>query len=229
MEEVLDALRGALAADGVTVAWERPGVLAIGGALPSLAAKKRAIGRAAAIAGAVTLLDGLTVQPERALDDGAIREDLRDALLEDELFRRCALREIGADGRPLPLLEPPEAPGDVTYAVVDGIVTLSGTAADITIKRLASAMVWWVPGVRDVVNAIEAPDDGGEGVAEAVRLVLGRDPFLAGDRIAVAVVEGSVTLSGTVATPEERTLAEDDAWSVWDVAEVVNRITVARP
>lgn len=210
------------------LSWSRPGVLAMSGVVPRLADKKRALGRAAALAGLAAIADGITVRPDRALDDGNIREDLRDALLEDELFRHCTLAEQQPDRTPLLLLAPVESWGEVTYAVDDGVVTWTGAVADVLLRRLAHVMAWWVPGVRDVVDHLEAPDDGGDGLAGAVTLVHRRDPFLANDRIVVSVTEGVVVLTGQVGTPEERTMAEDDAWAVWDVAEVVNLLEVAR-
>lgn len=209
------------------LSWSRPGVLAMTGEVPRLADKKRALGRAAALPGIKAIVDGVTVRPDRPLDDHTIREDLRDALLEDDLFRRCVLFEAQPDGSALLLLAPDEALGEVCYAVQDGIVTWSGAVADMVLKRLVHVMAWWVPGVRDVVDSLEVPDDGGEGLAAAVRLVHHRDPFLSADHLDVTVEEGVVVLSGQVATPEERRLAEDDAWAVWDVVEVVNRLDVA--
>lgn len=234
--DVLEQLRQVLAAEprlgvpgyAVALSWQRPGALEVSGTLPSLAAKKLALGKAAALPGVGAIVDGLSIRPERVLDDATIREDLRDALLEDDLFRRCILGEVQADGMLLPLLAPEPALGEVTYAVEDGIVTWNGCVADIALKRLASVMAWWVPGVRDVVNVLEAEDDGGDGLAAAVQLVHERDPFLANGRIDVTAEDGVVLLSGQVGTPEERAMAEDDAWAVWDVAEVVNHLVVAR-
>lgn len=221
----LETLRREL---GVDLSWEHPGLLAVAGALPRLADKKRALGRIVALPGLTGVIDGLTVTPERSLDDDAIRDDLRDALLENELFRRCVLFEIMADGQALPLLAPAEPLGELAYEVQDGVVIWRGVVADLLLRRLAHVMAWWVPGVRDVADRLEAPDDYGDGLAEAVRLAHGRDPFLAGCRIGVTARDGEVVLSGQVTSPEQRIMAEDDAWAVWDVAEVVNRLSVAR-
>lgn len=210
------------------LSWVQPGVLTMNGSVPRLADKKRALGRVMALPGLTSIIDDVTVIPERILDDGTIREDLRDALLEDELFHHCTLSELQPDGSVLQLGAPAHGLGELLYGVHEGIVSVSGSVTHILLKRLIHVVVWWVPGVRSVVDSVEAPDDDGEGLVVAVRLAHLRDPFLANDKIHVTADGGVVILTGQAATAEESLLAEDDAWAVWDTADVVNRLEVAR-
>jgi osmotically-inducible protein OsmY len=90
-------------------------------------------------------------------------------------------------------------------------------------------MAWWVPGVRDVVNgiAVEPPEeDGPDMIAEAVRVVLEKDPFVDATQIRVGVRKTLVRLTGLVPTGTEKEAAERDAWCVFGVDNVINEIEV---
>lgn len=237
MADALEPLRLALAAEPrialahhpLALSWRESGVLEMSGTLPSLAAKKLALGIAVAAPGVLQVMDGLSVLAEFPRADAALREDLRDALLDDPLFRQCVLREMQPD-RTVAMLHDPDSPvGDLCYGAADGWIHWQGATSDITVKRLASVMAWWVPGVCDVTNQIDAPDDNGDGLAAAVRLAHQRDPFLAAGNISVSARDGIVTLSGHVANPQQRALAEDDAWAVWDTVAVRNRLALPTP
>ena len=90
-------------------------------------------------------------------------------------------------------------------------------------------LAWWVPGSRDVINglAVEPPEeDNDEAIADAVRLALEKDPFVDAGQVRIGVRQAVVTLQGLVPSEAEREMAELDAWYVFGVDGVDNRIEV---
>jgi osmotically-inducible protein OsmY len=84
-----------------------------------------------------------------------------------------------------------------------------------------------VPGSRDVVNGLGVTppeEDNEDAVTDAVRIALEKDPFVNAEQIRVATRASVVTLSGLVPSESEREMAEFDAWYVFGVDRVVNRI-----
>ncbi len=90
----------------------------------------------------------------------------------------------------------------VTVAVKDGVATLSGEVADVTVKTKAEASVKSVEGIKSVTNSLTtkplptpeppSPDKMLEGtISEALK----KKAFTT---VMVAVANGEVTLSGTV-------------------------------
>ena len=90
-------------------------------------------------------------------------------------------------------------------------------------------LAWWVPGSRDVINGMDIlsdEPDSAEELAKAVRIVLKKDPFVNGDRIRVTAKQWVVTLVGDVPSAPQKEMAEFDAWYVFGVDKVVNRLEV---
>ena len=86
-------------------------------------------------------------------------------------------------------------------------------------------LAWWVPGSRDVVNGLEIDppeEDNDDEVIDAIRLVLGKDPFVNASQIRVSCRDYTVTLEGLVTNETERRMAEADAWYVFRVNHVKN-------
>ncbi len=113
--------------------------------------------------------------------------------------------------------------------VADGVVTLNGRVGSLSHMRLAGVLAWWVPGSRDVVNGLDVvppEEDNDDEVSDAVRLVLEKDPFVNAGQIRVTCSNYAVTLEGLVPKPLEKGMAEADAWYVFRVGEVINRIDV---
>lgn len=232
---ILDPVRAALGAEPridlghhpIALAFE-DGVLTMEGELGTVAAKKLALERAAAVKGVRNVVDRLRVAPARRMGDAEIRDHIGDALLFEPALARCAVR-LRSGGQVRSLREPDGAAGSVTLAVEDGVATLDGEAPSLAHKRLAGVLAWWVPGTRDVVNGLEVvppePDDDGE-VCDAVRIALEKDPLVEAGRIQVGAHRSVVTLGGVVPSEPEREMAEQDAWCVFGVDEVVNRIAV---
>lgn len=208
---------------------EPDGVLVLAGEVPSVAAKKLALERVAALGGIAGIVDRLHVQAATRMTDKEIRVHLRDMLIEDLSFRELEIREADADGLRLVRGAPTGARGNIDTEVQDGVVTLNGRVPGLSSKRLAGVMAWWVPGVRDVVNgiAVEPPeDDGPDMIAEAVRVVLEKDPFVNASQIRVGVLGTTVRLLGLVPSEIEKDAAERDAWCIFAVDKVINEIQV---
>ncbi len=205
------------------------GVVVLGGEVESVKAKKRALERVAALPGIAGIADRLHVKPATHMSDKELRVHVRDMLVEEASFQDLALHKLEDGEHELVRGTPAGARGSIDLEVKDGVVTLNGRVPGLTTKRLAGVMAWWVPGVRDVVNgiAVEPPeDDGPDMIAEAVRVVLEKDPFVDAAQVRVGARNTVVYLTGLVPTGAEREAAERDAWCVLGVDDVVNEIEV---
>ena len=205
------------------------GVLTMEGEVANVAAKKLALQRGVALDGVSAIIDRLRVKPAQAMGDGALRDHLCRALLDEPALREASILER-RKGEVETLRESPlDKRGAIEVSVADGVVTLNGQLQGLDEKRLVGLLAWWVPGSRDVINgiAVDPPEeDSPDAIAEAVRLALERDPFVGASQIRVGVRRSVVTLSGIVPTEAEREMAEFDAWYVFAVDQVVNWIEV---
>lgn len=234
---VTEAVRAALvseprlgqAAHAIVLAYEADGTLTLAGEVADVRAKKLALERAAAVASVSTIIDRLHTAPAERMGDGQVRDRVRDALLQEPAFQELAIRERVSGAVRAVRESPVDNRGWIEIEVHDGVVTLNGEVPGLDHKRLAGVLAWWVPGSRDVINgiAVEPPEeDSDDAIAEAVRLVLEKDPFVNAGQIRVGVRKAVVTLMGLVPTESERDMAEFDAWYVFAVDRVVNRIEV---
>jgi len=205
------------------------GIVTVDGDAEHIVAKKLALERAAAIPGVDGLVDRLRVIPTRPMGDGAIRDHVRDALLQEPAFATFAIT-IRAQGQVAPVRPGSGTPcGSIEVAVADGVVTLNGQVPSLSHKRLAGVLAWWVPGSRDVINglAVEPPqEDTTDEITDAVRLVLDKDPFVRADQIHVRTRDRVVTLEGLVPNTTIREMAAYDAWYVFGVDRVANELQV---
>ena len=90
-------------------------------------------------------------------------------------------------------------------------------------------LAWWTPGCRDVVNSLDVQppeEDNDAEVVDALRLALEMDPLVQADQIQASCRDYVVTLEGYVRSAEERRQAERDAWCLFAVDRVINRIAV---
>lgn len=209
------------------IAFDPDGALVLEGEVENIIAKKLALEHAAAVPGVSAIIDRLRVAPSTSMRDGEIRDHVRAALLEEPALETCSIRAMDR-GRWEAFREPAASPRcSIDVMVVDGVVTLDGRVGSLCHKRLAGVLAWWVPGTRDVVNGIEVspPQEDSDGeIAEAVKLVLEKDPLINANRIRVTVRDGAVTLEGLVVNSAEAEMAEMDAWYVFAVDRVVNRL-----
>jgi len=204
-------------------------VVVLEGDVESLAAKKLALELAAAAEGIRGVVDRLRVAVAERRGDGAIREALCAVLLRAAELQACTVR-AAAKGRVETLRDAGDGRGgEIEVAVADGVITLEGTVISLSHKRVAGVLAWWTPGCRDVVNSlavVPAEEDSDAEVVEALRLVLEMDPRVPGDQITASCRNFVVTLDGCVGTEGERRQAERDAWALFAVDKVINRITL---
>ena len=207
------------------------GLLTLEGEVADIAAKKLALERVAALPGVTGIVDRLHVRPASPMEDGEVRDALRNALLQEPAFADIALYEE-AKGEWLAVRLPAEgAAGEIRASVADGVVTLAGDVSGLVLKRLAGVLAWWIPGSRDVVNGIAVTppeEDNDDEITEAVRIALEKDPFVNASQIRVRTRNSQVTLHGFVPSKAEREMAEFDAWYVFAVDKVINRIAVPK-
>lgn len=209
------------------LALDTSGILTFEGEVDTVAQKKIALETAAALPEITGIIDRLHLRPAVRMEDAGIRAHLRRMFTMDPSLTGLSVQERrGAAVQTV--ADPGEPFGSLEYDVVDGIVTLNGTLNDLAIKRYVGVLAWWVPGVRDVINGIAVLDeaDGPERIADAVRLVLEKNPYLDAVQIKVGVRNRVVRLTGFLPAQAQREMAENDAWCVFGVDAVINEILV---
>lgn len=207
------------------------GAVVLEGEVADIAAKKLALEHAGAVEGVKGVVDRLRVLPAERRGDGAIRDSVTGHLLGEPELHNCTVR-VRAKARVETLREPAgDSAGEIEVAVEDGVTTLEGRVISLSHKRIAGVLAWWAPGCRDVINSLDVqPDeaDNDEEVVDALRLVLEMDPLVQAAQIRVACRDYVVTLQGYVRTEEEKRQAELDAWYLFAVDRVLNKIEVRR-
>ncbi len=109
------------------------------------------------------------------------------------------------------------------------VVFLRGYAPSLVRKRLIGAIAWWVPGVGDVHNDIEVvppESDSDEQIAEAIQIILDKDPLVDESEILVIVRDRRVRLHGAVDGEPEKNAAEFDCWTIEEVVDVINDLEI---
>jgi osmotically-inducible protein OsmY len=206
-------------------------VVILEGDVGTIAAKKLALEIAGATPEVRGVVDRLHVAPAEPRGDGAILDALAASLQAARDLKNCTLR-VMRKGETVTLQEirDDNASGDLLVSVENGVVTLDGWVISLSHKRMAGVLAWWVPGCRDVVDALEvAPpeQDTDDEVSDALSLVLEMDPLiLHPEQIRVRTQNYVVTLEGLVGTETEKSRAEQDAWCLFAVDKVVNHLAV---
>lgn len=237
-DEVIKLVHGALEREPLINLHRHPvkigfadDAVVLEGEVEHIAAKKLALELAGAVEGIRGVIDRLRVAPAERKGDGAIRDSLCGFLLHEPELQNCTIR-VRAKGRLEALREARgETGGEIEAAVEDGVVTLEGNVISLSHKRIAGVLAWWTPGSRDVVNSLDVrpPEEDNDGeVLDALRLVLEMDPLVQADQIRASCRDYVVTLEGCVRTAEERRQAGLDAWYLFAVDRVINRIEVRR-
>lgn len=205
------------------------GALILEGTMKNVAAKKLGLELAAATPGVRDIVDRLRVAPSAPMTDDEICDHVRDALLQESAMLNCAIR-VRAKGRVENVRAAMAEPsGFIEIAVDDGSVLLEGQAPSLSHKRLAGVLAWWVPGSANVLNCIEvAPpeEDNDDEITDATRIALEKDPFVNADQIRVTTRNRVVTLEGVAPNKDEKEMAEFDAWYVFGVDKVINKIEI---
>lgn len=205
------------------------GELLLSGEVGDIAAKRLAVERAATVSQVTTVFDELRVRPAELLPDAEIADLVRKALVEEPALAGCTMRQRIA-GQFQVAHSPLTSVGRIDMTVSRGVVTLAGEVPSLTQKRLAGALAWWTPGVRDVANNLDVrpvEEDSDDEVCNAVRLVLDRDPAVHAADIRVGAQNRRIILDGTVPSASDVAAAEHDAWFVFGVRDVVNRLGVS--
>jgi osmotically-inducible protein OsmY len=206
------------------------GTLTLEGEVETVAAKKLSLELAAAVPGVSGIVDRLRVAPAEPMEDGSIRDHLCDAFLQEPALKDYAVMAL-VKGVPETVREATrESSGAIEVEVADGVVILNGQVGSLSHKRLAGVLGWWVPGSRDVINGLEVVpfmEDNDDEVVDAIRLVLEKDPFVNASQIRVSSRHYTVTLEGMVPKAKEIEMAESDAWYVFRVDKVINKLRVA--
>ena len=170
-------------------------------------AEKWAAGAAVAQVPGVTSVDNsLTVAVDGPIDDRDIGEGVREKF--------CA-----ADRNDL---------HELTAEVNGGVVYIRGQAASLAVKNAAIMAAAGVPGVKDVVTIVEIGSDGlrsdDASITNRVERALAGTESVSAALVGTDTDDGTVTLSGTVWTPEQAEIARQIASAVPGVAKVDNEL-----
>jgi len=222
----------ALAGSDIAVKSVSEGIVVLAGEAKTLSAHRRALEDARAVPGVRQVASEIRSPDE--LGDAEIwqgeREPggLADAASDAWITTKVKVRLTA---------EPGLSPFAVNVDTSDGVVTLFGTVSTEASKNRAGAEARAVAGVRGVENElqvvpdvaadrVEAADDQ---VQQAVRERLAARDALADADIAVAVKNGAVRLTGTVATQADRLVALTVARGTEGVGAVIDDLDLKRP
>jgi len=211
----------------IAIEYQPDGGLVLEGETESLAAKKIALELAASIRGLTGIIDRLRVAPARPMGDGAIRDHLRTAMLQEGAFAQYAI-QTPEEHRVRAAVE---RSNYLEIAVADGVVTLDGQVESLSHKRLAGLLAWWVPGTCDVVNGTEVKPsevDSDDEITDAATMALEKDRLVTHDSIKVSTRNSVVTLEGVVPNRRQAEMAEADAWYIFGVDGVINHLCAAQ-
>jgi osmotically-inducible protein OsmY len=205
------------------------GVVVLEGEVADVAAKKLALELAASVQGVDGIVDRLRVAPGEARGDGAIRDSLARMLLESPEFRNCTVRFHANERNETLRSAREDSVGEIVISVSQGVIVLEGHVISQSHRRFAGVLAWWTPGRRDVVNSLALRpeyEDREEEIAEVLELVLEADPLVDSSQIRMNCRGRTVILEGAVPSEQQRRRAELDAWSLYGVERVLNRLKV---
>ncbi len=212
----------------LTISYQNQ-VLTVEGEVQDIAAKKLCMELGIAVPGVAGIVDRLHVTPAVRVGDGAILAAVRDVLLQEPALQDSAVR-VRNKGRVEMIRESVVLnSGVIELSVNDGVVLLDDHVPSLAQKRLAGVLAWWVPGSRDVINGMAVEpyeEDNDEELVDAVRLVLEKDPFVNADQIRVSAKHSVITLEGLVINDMQRGITENDAWYVFGVDKVTNKLQI---
>jgi osmotically-inducible protein OsmY len=141
---------------------------------------------------------------------------------EDQQLRESMMRELE--------WEPQITSKEISVAVHNHVVTLSGLTQSYTEKLAAERVAKRVYGVKDVVNNLEVkpgivkPDHE---LAREVAQALERNFIVPDTRIEITVKDGEIVLEGNVAWHYQSDAAESAVRDLAGVKSVLNRIVVS--
>jgi len=215
------------------------GAITLEGTVGDIAAKRIAHAVAYRHADHSPVVDRLRVAVPPSEREGGLRDEVVNLLQQEPVFRECGLYVREGDRLDAIRVGRSEWPNRIEgewgeqrieIEVKDGTVVLSGTVLSLSHRRFAEVLAWWAAGCESVVNWLHvAPpeQETDDELADAVRMVLEKDPLVHQPQIHITAEQGTVTLEGYLASDEERRLAVLDAWYVPGVRDVADRIQVA--
>jgi hyperosmotically inducible protein len=226
----------ALSGSDIEVKSVNEGIVVLSGEAKTLSAHRRAIEDARAVPGVRQVASEIR-SPDQLGDEeiwdageqgGASSGEIQSAASDAWITTKVKVRLMA---------EPGLSPIGVNVDTRDGVVTLFGTVPTDDLKQRATARVKDVAGVEGVENElqvvpevaaerVEAKDDQ---VLAAVRERLEAREALADADIDVAVENGVVRLTGTVATQRDRLTALTVARSTDGVGSVIDGLELKRP
>ncbi|MGQ0644144.1 MAG: BON domain-containing protein [Elusimicrobiota bacterium] len=168
------------------------GVVTLSGAVGNLPDRTLARDLAESVRGVRAVVNAIEVRTARR-PDADILKDVREALRYD----------------------PAVDPDDLRVSIRSGAVTLSGTVQSWAEQELAMTAARQVRGVRDVrdeINIVYKAPRADEEIRADVEGRWRADIWLADDPLSARVRDGRVTLSGSVDSAAEKTMAVDSAW-----------------
>ena len=209
--------------------WAEEGTVVLDGMVKDIASKRRGLALAEQhVADRWPLLDLVRVLPGEEQADEELRDQVAERLSTESVFSENTL-QVEAGGELQTLHEAgPEGFG-IKAHVHNGVITLSGRVGSLTHRRLAEVLAWWTDGctlVRNELDVFPEEEDSDNEITDAVRIVLEKDPLVHADNLRPGTAAGVVTLTGSVASEEEKRLAVLDAWYVPGVYDVFDRVDV---
>lgn len=206
--EIWMAVDDRLIDDPATPAWEidvstNEGIVTLTGSVDNILAKERAEKLAATVKGVKGVVNRIDVSaPFRG--DTEIQEDVKQALAWDAAT----------------------ASWEIVVSVEDQVATLEGTVDSWQEKQLAAKVAKGVDGVNEIQNLLEIDFPSARSDAEIkaeIQQALRWDAYVDDSLIDINVDNGTVTLSGTVASTAEQREAVSESW-VAGVTQVENNL-----
>jgi hyperosmotically inducible protein len=225
----------AMSSSDIEVKSVNKGVVVLAGEAKTLSAHRRALEDARAVPGVRQVASEIRSPDE--LGDAEIWDAGEHASTTDEMKGAASDAWITTKVKVRLLAEPGLSPIGVNVDTRAGVVTLFGTIPTQDLKARATAQARDVAGVKGVENElqvvpevaakrVEAKD---EQVLAAVRQQLAARDALEDADIDVAVKNGVVRLTGTVATQSDRLTALTVARSTDGVGSVIDGLELKRP
>ena len=196
----------------------KDGVAILDGVVGSLAEKRRVV-RDARVAGVKDVDERLLFVKKWAQGDERRKRQWRHR--NDEEIKETL--ELAY------LYDPRVSVFNLTIAVREGIVTLSGLVNNLKAKRVAEDTAKHTRGVLWVKNLLKVRPEGAtsdEAITRKVKLALHDDPFVNGLNVSAFVLSGKVILHGTVDSAFQKKQAEEAVSTVKGVVTVKNNLHV---
>lgn len=202
--------------------------LVLEGDVENIAAKK-VIARTARQVAGQPVVDRLRVRAPETREDGALRTEVMKVLLDEPVFTEYTIR-VGRNQQ-LEVVREGRGAGEIDIHAEGGSVCLEGTVGSLTHRRLAEVLAWWTAGCQRVNNRLHvspAEQETDDELADAIQMVLEKDPLVHAGQLRIAVRDQVVTLQGYLASEEEHRLALMDTWYVPGVHDVVDQVQTRR-